>query len=209
MRLSSLSLIAAGVLSAAGLGLGLAARSSTVSEPEPRHPITDAMRREAAVRANLSGPGIDAIDTEGDRVDLRKLTATGPAFLIFIMDSCPCSIEAQPYFQRLYDGFGQKVPFVGITDGNLAQGKEWKAHFQMTFPLISDPKKELMKAFGARHSAYTALVGKGGTIVKLWPGYNQAMLREMKAAIAREGGVAEPTVDVTGAPTKPTSGCVF
>jgi peroxiredoxin len=209
MRLSSLSLIAAGILSAAGLGLVLAARPSSSPEPEPRHPITDAMRREAATRANSSGPTIDAVDTEGDRVELAKLAATGPVFLIFIMDSCPCSIEAQPYFQRLYDGFGQKVPFVGITDGNLAQGKEWKAHFQMIFPLISDPKKELMKAFGAKHSAYSALVGKGGRVVQLWPGYNQSMLTEMKAAIAREAGLAEPAVDVAEAPTKPTSGCVF
>ncbi|MHB8634977.1 MAG: peroxiredoxin family protein [Fimbriimonadaceae bacterium] len=167
------------------------------------------MRVAAAERANSSGPTMDRIDTEGDRVDLAKLTASGPAFLVFIMDSCPCSIEAQPFFQRLYDGFGQKVPFVGITDGTLAQGKEWKAHFQMTFPLISDPKKDLMKAFGAKHSAYTALVGKGGRIVRLWPGYNQAMLHEMIVAIAREAGVPEPAVDVAGAPTKPTSGCVF
>lgn len=209
MRLSRLSLIAAGFLAAAGLGLGLAARPNTLAEPEPRHPITDDMRREAAARANSTSPTIDAIDTEGDRVNLAKLTQGGPAFLIFIMDSCPCSIEAQPFFQRLYDGFGQKVPFVGVTDGTLAQGKEWKAHFQMVFPLISDPNKDLMKAFGAKHSAYTALVGKGGRVVQLWPGYDQAMLGEMKAAIAREAGMLEPAVNVSDAPKKPTSGCVF
>ena len=209
MRLSDLSLIAAGVLSAAGLGLLLAARPNVLAEPEPRHPITDEMLHEAAARANSTGPTIDAVDTEGDKVNLTKLTEGGPAFLIFIMDSCPCSMEAQPFFQRLYDGFGQKVPFVGVTDGTLVQGKEWKAHFQMTFPLISDPKKDLMQAFGAKHSAYTALVGKGGRVVKLWPGYDQAMLGEMKAAIAREAGVPDPKVSTSDAPTKPTSGCVF
>ena len=47
MRLSRLSLIAAGILAAAGRGLGLAAHPNTLAEPEPRHPITDDMRREA------------------------------------------------------------------------------------------------------------------------------------------------------------------
>jgi peroxiredoxin len=209
MRLSSLSLIAAAVLSAAGFGFVLASRPKTAAELEPRHPITDQMRREAATRTDSAAPTIAAVDTEGDKVDLASLTRDGPAFLIFIMDSCPCSLEAQPFFQRLFEAFGERVPFIGITDGTEDQGREWKAHFQMTFPLISDPKKDLMKAFGAKHSAYSALIGKGGTILRLWPGYNQSILQDMKAAISNEAALPEPRLKIDDAPTKPTSGCAF
>ncbi len=209
MRLESLSLFAAAALTLAGVGLLIAARPHMSSGPEPRHPITDAMRRDAATHDATRGPSFHVVDTEGDTLDLAALTKDGPVFLIFIMDSCPCSIEAQPYFQRLYDGFGGRVPFVGITDGTTDQGREWKAHFQMTFPLISNPKKELMHRFGAQHSAYSALVGKGGRIVRLWPGYDRSMLREIESAIAAEAGLPNPRIDVSGAPTKPTSGCIF
>ncbi len=209
MRLSKLPLVTGTIFCAASLALLLVARPHGNSEPDPIHPITPQMRAEAS-RATLTlAPTLDRVDTEGKTVDLAKLTEKGPAFLVFIMEGCPCSLEAQPFFQRMYDSFGQKVPFVGITDGTVAQGKEWKAHFQMTFPLISDPSKDLMKGFGAEHSAYTALVGRGGKIVQLWPGYDQAMLGEIKNAIAAEGSLPSPELIVSDAPTKPTSGCRF
>lgn len=210
MRLSSLSLAASALLIAGGVAFFVAARPrATSAEPEPRHPITEELRRAAAKVDNTSAPTFKLTDTEGASQDLAKVTANGPAVLVFIKDDCPCSIEAQPLFQRMYDAFGQKVPFIGITDGDLAHGKEWKAHFQQTFPMIADPKADLMKRFGAKHSAYTALIARGGRIVRLWPGYNQQMLGEITSAIAKEAGVGSPTLSVVDAPTKPTTGCAF
>lgn len=209
MKVRRLPLILAGILTVAGAGLFVAARPAHPDEPDPLHWLTEDLRRDAATHDDTAGPTFAVVDTEGDMVDLAKLTRGRPVFIVFIKDSCPCSYAAQPFFQRLYDGFDQKVPFIGITDGTEAQGREWKAHFQQTFPMIADPKVDLMRKFGAKHSAYTALIGKGGRVVRLWPGYDRQMLGEMIDTIAREAGVATPRIDISDAPRKPTTGCAF
>lgn len=210
MRLISLSLTTmVFAAAAAACAYYLAHARPAAVEPDPLHWMTKDMLDAAQKETNTVAPGFSAQSTEGVRIDLAGLIASGPVYLVFIKDNCPCSILAQPFFQRLYDAFGGKVAFIGITDGTLDQGKEWKAHFQMTFPLVSDPDKKLMHLFHAKGSAYSELIDTGGKIVKLWPGYNQSTLTNIDATIAKTADLPVPDLRVDDAPTKPTSGCTF
>jgi peroxiredoxin len=183
-------------------------RNSPTNEPDPRHWITADIRKQVAALAKTPAPTFTRTDTDGERIDLRAELAKKPVFLIFIMDGCPCSYEAQPFFQRLYAAYGDKVEFIAITDGTMEQAKEWKAHFQMVYPVISEPKKELMHLYRAIHSAYTALLTEDEGVVQMWPGYSQAELESISGGLSKASG-KRPKVDLAGAPHKPTTGCVF
>lgn len=177
-------------------------------EPDPRHAITPTIRREVATSSKTVAPEFERIDCNGGPVSLKTALAKGPVFLIFIMDSCPCSYEAQPFFQRIAKAYGDKVSFIGVTDGTPAQAREWKAHFEITYPVISEPKKDLMHLYKAKHSAYTALVNKDGSIEQLWPGYSQAELKSIAKSLGSVTA-SNPKLDFGDAPLKPTTGCEF
>jgi hypothetical protein len=53
------------------------------------------------------------------------------------------------------------------------------------------------------------LIGPGGTIEALWPGYSSGMLAELGARLARLTRQTEVPLDTSGAPAEMTSGCAF
>lgn len=209
IRLAKLSLAVSALLFSAGAVLLYAAHTRVEIEPDPIHPITNPMLEAAALETDTAAPNLVRKTTEGDTIDLSKLSKNGPVYLVFIKDNCPCSVIAQPYFQRLYDAFGGKATFVGITDADLSQAKDWKSHFQMTFPLISDPKLDLMKAYHATNSAFSELIGQDGRVVHQWPGYNRQILGNIEEAIANAAHLPDPNMDVSDVSTKPSAGCTF
>ena len=182
--------------------------ASNALEPEPRHPITEELRKQTAAQAGQAIPYFVRKNVDGEVFDLKQAVEKGPVFVIFIMEGCPCSYEAQPLFQRIEAAFGKKVQFVGITTGSVSEAKEWKAHFDMAYPVISEPDAKLMHDFKAVHSAYTALLTKEGGVVSMWPGYSQHELQSITEALNRATGLRE-IVAVTDAPRKPTTGCTF
>jgi peroxiredoxin len=178
------------------------------SEPEPRHRITPEMRRLAAAASHWPAPEFTRKDTDGLTLDLASLLARRPVYLVFIKEGCPCSIEAQPFFERLYKKFGDRVQFVAVTDGTPAEAREWKAHFQVVYPMLSEPKAGLMHDFKALHSAYSALITKEEGVVHLWPGYSRGELDSIVETLNLVTG-RKQVVAFDDAPRKPTTGCTF
>ena len=75
--------------------------------------------------------------------------------------------------------------------------------------LLADPKLEIIHAYKAQQSVYSALVSKDGHIVKLWPGYSSDMMQEMNKLMAEEVGEPARAFDTQYAPKEKTSGCYF
>ena len=69
--------------------------------------------------------------------------------------------------------------------------------------------RRVFKAYKANQSTYTTLVGKGGQILKQWPGYSRAMLVELDEMLAKETGRPAARIDTTMAPEKMNSGWAF
>ncbi len=132
-----------------------------------------------------------------------------PQFVYFILDGCPCSIDAQPLFNRIHARFKDKIDFIGIIDVDAAKGKDYAGQNNVLGPIVSDVKKEIIHAYGAKASVYNALIRPDGTIEKMWPGYDKAMLIELNSRLSKLTGTKEEPFDPGYAPTKPASGCAF
>lgn len=213
MRLSSFFVVALVCIAPIFGGCAKPAPSPAVSNGtavsfKPEHPVTPEMAKEAAKMDRKPAPEFSRKSLSGQPLQISGKQAK-PQFVLFILDGCPCSEDAQPIFNsfsKLWDG---KVEFIGVIDSAPDKAKVWTTDYRAAFPVISDSKKEIINAYHAKQSVYCALVSKEGQIVKLWPGYSTDLLKEMNTSIAKELGEEALAFDTQYAPKTKTSGCYF
>jgi peroxiredoxin len=175
-------------------------------EPE-KHLVTPAMLAATDAKAKQAAPTFHSIATDGVTYDLAELTARSSVVLVFIKDGCPCSADAQRFYNRLHETYGREVRFLGVIDADPNGGRAWGQRNRTAFPLLADPDLAIASRFGAESSAYMAVVERGGAIDHLYPGYSREMLAEASGRIARLAGVPPASIDATGAPEELSTGC--
>lgn len=176
---------------------------------EPRHPVTDPMWRKAKAVAGKSAPNFTLKDSDGHDVTLMAESKKGPVVLVFTKDGCPCSIEAQPFFNQISEKFGDKVVFLGIIDGEKHIASKYRDDFKVPYRMLLADDGAVFKSYDATQSVYTTLVGSDGNVIKQWPGYNKAMLVELSELLSEQTKVGPFQLDVSMAPAKMNSGCAF
>src|SRR6476659_47865 len=65
---------------------------------QPRHPVTQHMWKQANGAKGEFAPDFTVTDIDGNKESLETLTQNGPLFIYFVLDGCPCSIEAEPHY---------------------------------------------------------------------------------------------------------------
>jgi hypothetical protein len=186
-----------------------ASPNSTGSNAQPKHPVTEKMTEGAATMARKKIAQAKLESVQGIPVVIGGPNLPRPQFVLFILEGCPCSIDAQPIFNAFSKHWTGKVDFVGVMNASGKNAADWVSDYKPVFPVVSDPRLNLIHEFGAMQSVYSALLNRNGEIVKLWPGYSQDLLKEMNAAIAKEVGSEEKPFDAMYAPAVKTSGCYF
>jgi hypothetical protein len=83
---------------------------------------------------DVTAPAGRAEATDGSYYDIKELTRDGPAILVFIEDGCPCSQAAQPFFNLLFDAYGEHARFFGVFDGDVTAAKKWAKQISSSFP---------------------------------------------------------------------------
>lgn len=201
------------ILAAAGAVLAL---NSTPPSPDlgikfgqEIHPVTSKMVRETEALARKALPLRKTKTYLGEPVVLAPAKGERPQFLVFIQDGCPCSVDAQPLFNALHKRFGTRIDFVGIIDGDAERARAWAVEKSSRFAIVPDPEKDLIRAYGATSSAYSALVTRQGRLLKMWPGFSVAYLQEMNRLMAKLLGGATQPFDALYAPLEPRTGCAF
>ncbi len=174
-----------------------------------KHFVTPAMLASSSKMAEQVAPGFQSEATDGKGYRLETLVNEGPLVLIFIKDGCPCSLAAQVYFNRLHNAYGSRLPFFGVFDGSVTKAKAWGQGSGVAYPILSDPDLKIVSNYKAENSTYVALITKGGTIEKLWPGYSTEMLKDLSNHVAKLAGVEPKTVDLADAPEEMISGCPY
>jgi len=205
-----------------GVALMMAAKSESAPAPtetvsnewklapmEPRHPVTPEMWKKADGAKGMLAPTFSETDTDGNVQSLDDLTKDGPLFMYFVLDGCPCSIEAEPHYERLSKGFRSKVNFLVVSSAKPEQAKKWKSEFAVPYPVLSQPDLRLMHEYGVTNSVYCLLIGQDKKIIKMWPGYSATMLQEANALLAKSTGEKLSVFDSKLAPKIMTSGCPF
>lgn len=173
---------------------------------QPKHPITPDMERETGRLALKPAPDFTLTDPSGRSVRLGGYGK--PQFILFILDGCPCSVDAQPIMTKLSKRYDGKVDFVGVIDAGMDKAKDWKRLYSVPFPIVPDPDVKVIHAYEAKHSVYNCLVVEG-RIVKMWPGYSADILKQINGELAKAAGVEEMPFDPEYAPKAKTSGCLF
>ncbi len=176
---------------------------------EPRHPVTDPMWRKSRALTGKLAPMFELGSSDGSLVRLSDSCKNGPVVLIFTKDGCPCSIEAQQFFNQLAKGFEGRATFLGIIDADQQVADKYQHDFSVPYAMLLAGDGAVFKSFDAGQSVYTTLIGSDGTVIKQWPGYSKDSLMELDDALAR-ASMSEPVkLDLTMAPIKMSSGCKF
>ncbi|CAN5909621.1 hypothetical protein BH23PLA1_BH23PLA1_10410 [soil metagenome] len=177
---------------------------------DEEHLVTPEMLEQSQDAADRPIP-TDAFaeDADGRSQNLSALADADPLLIVFIKDGCPCSTSAEPFFQRLFDAYGDRVRFLGVIDGDRETARSWADRHGTPYPLLLDPDLELVRAFEVGNSAYVAVIARGGRIETLWPGYSAGMLTELSEQLARLGGTKVVPIEVDDAPELLYSGCPF
>ncbi len=197
-----------------GAGVYLATRPSPTIEGdlkdlEPRHPVTQIMLEESERMKLKLAPDFSGVDPLGKKWTFEELAAKRPLVLLFIKDGCPCSIDAQPIYNKLFEKFRGKAAFVGILDVDGEKAKKWIADNKPSFPVLVDPKLQIVRSFEAKNSVYTILIGADHRIEKMWPGYWVAMLQDLNGRLSADLDEKVSAFDTLYAPKAPSSGCTF
>jgi peroxiredoxin len=167
------------------------------------------MVAETEARHNALEPTFKVKDATGADVIVGDHQAKKPQFVYFVLDGCPCSFDAEPLFHDLYKRFKGNVDFVSVTNGDLEKAKLWRTELSVPYPVIPDPKEEIIHAYGAKAAIYSALITKDGHIAKMWPGYSKDLLIEMNTVMSKLAGVPEKPFDTKYAPITKATGCAF
>ncbi len=173
-----------------------------------RHYVTPEMIKSTDGMAAKAAPFFKLKDIHDIPVQLGG-AGSKPQFIYFVLKGCPCSIEAQPYFNRLYDRYKDKVDFVAVMSSKPADAKDYAGECNVLGPVISDPEKKIIKSYGAVASVYSAVVSPTGAILKMYPGISIDMLNELNSRLAKLANTKEMPFDTAYAPKEYATGCAF
>jgi hypothetical protein len=193
--------------------LGLNVKKPQRTSTEPRHPVTEKMIADVRKLNKKPAPFFKLPDSSGKPVQIGG-SGPMPQFIYSIKKGCPCSFDFEPAAHKVQKLFAGKIEFIAVSDMTLKEAQGWVSDFkdgamEIRYPVIPVPKLEVMKAYDLPASVFCTLVDKNGIIVKRWPGYSQADLRDMIASMAKLLNEKAPVLDVKFAPLKKTSGCAF
>ncbi|NVO18258.1 MAG: thioredoxin-dependent thiol peroxidase [Bacteroidetes bacterium] len=101
------------------------------------------------INAGVEAPHFEGIDQNGQHVDLKSLKGSKVVLYFYPKDSTPgCTAEAcdlRDNYQLLISK-GYKV--VGVSPDNESSHKKFADKYELPFPLLPDPDKKIIEAYG-------------------------------------------------------------
>jgi len=181
---------------------------SRSSAPE-KHYVTPRQLTASGAMADRVVVPFRVPDQDGKSVALAELSAGRPLVLVFIKRDCPCSVEFEPFFHRVYEAYRGGVRFAGVIDGPPEVARRYADANHVPYPVLADAEMRLVRTFGAENGAYVALLTPDGILDMLWPGCSVEMMQELGRRIATLAGVDEVPIDATGMPEALLTGCPY
>ena len=136
----------------------------------------------AMIEEGKKAPAFKLASSEGGEVSLKDLKGKIVVLYFYPKDDTPgCTKEACSFRDSLPDFKGLGVPVFGASPDDAKAHGKFVAKYQLNFPLLIDPEKKLLEAFGvwAEKSMYgrtymgvlraTFVVGADGKVEKVWP----------------------------------------
>jgi peroxiredoxin len=160
-------------------------------------------QRLSVVKAKVGDPSIEinAPASDGKTHTVKSLTEKGPVYLLFVKEQCSANPYATPFFQKIFEAYGDKVNFVGVINAEKAGHANWKKEYKGQWTTLFDPEKKIISGFGVRRSTPVIKIGKDGKVERVFLGWGKEVLMELSADMAKEAKIAEKPIDLSGAPS--------
>jgi peroxiredoxin len=138
--------------------------------------------------AGNAAPGFSLKGLDGKEYSLEKLRQQGPVVAAFFKVSCPVCQFAFPYLERLYKRYGgDGVTFLGISQDDNSDTKEFAKEFGSTFLMVLDEKQKgylASNAYGLTNVPTIFLIESDGTVKISCMGFDKKDLESIAEELA-------------------------
>jgi peroxiredoxin len=145
------------------------------------------------VAGNIA-PGFSLKALDGKGYSLETLLQKGPVVAAFFKVSCPVCQFTFPYLERLYKRYGGgDVTFVGISQDDAGDTKEFAQEFGATFPMLLDEAEKnypASNAYGLTNVPTIFLIEPDGAVKISCMGFDKNALEAIAAELAERKRIA-------------------
>src|ERR1700675_671404 len=139
---------------------------------------------------------------DGKEYSLHSLIQKGPVVAAFFKISCPVCQFTFPFLERLYKRYGSDgVTFLGISQDDARDTKEFAKEFGTTFPMVLDEKQKgypVSNAYGLTSVPTIFLIETDGTVKISCMGFDKKDLESIAAALAERKKIAPAALFLSG-----------
>jgi peroxiredoxin len=144
--------------------------------------------------AGNAAPEFSLKALDGKEYSLEKLRQQGPVVAAFFKVSCPVCQFAFPYLERLYKRYGgDGVTFLGISQDDAGDTKEFAKEFGATFPMVLDEKQKgyvASNAYALTNVPTIFLIESDGTVRVSCMGFDKKDLESIAEELAGRKKIA-------------------
>jgi peroxiredoxin len=138
-------------------------------------------------------PGFSLKSLDGKEHSLNDLLQRGPVVAAFFKVSCPVCQFTFPFLERLHKHYGgDAVTFLGISQDDARDTKDFAKEFGVTFPMLLDDEKGYIvsNAYGLTNVPTIFLIDTDGTVKVSSMGFDKKDLETIAAELAQRQKIA-------------------
>lgn len=140
------------------------------------------------IAAGNKAPGFSLKALDGKEYSLQELIQRGPVVAAFFKISCPVCQFTFPFLERIYKRYGgEGVTFLGVSQDDARDTKDFAKEFGVTFPISLDQKERnypASNAYGLTNVPTIFLIETDGTVKISCMGFDKNDLESIAAALA-------------------------
>ncbi len=144
--------------------------------------------------AGNAAPAFSLKALDGKEYSLQSLTQKGAVVAAFFKVSCPVCQFTFPYLERLYKRYGgDGVTFLGISQDDARDTKEFAKEFGATFPIVLDEKQKgypASNAYGLSMVPTIFLIESDGSVKISCMGFDKKDLESIARELAERKKIA-------------------
>jgi peroxiredoxin len=138
------------------------------------------------IASGATAPGFVLKALDGKEYSLGKLLERGPVVAAFFKISCPVCQFTFPFLERLYKRYGSgDVTFLGISQDNAADTRDFARQFGITFAMLLDEKGyPVSNAYSLTSVPTIFLIDTDGTVQISCQGFDKLDLETIARHLA-------------------------
>jgi peroxiredoxin len=147
-----------------------------------------------ALEAGVAAPEIRLPLLDGREFSLTQAQKRGPVVLGFFKVNCPVCQLAFPYLERIYKAYGSngKFTFIGVSQNDAADTKNFNREYGITFPTLLDDLKKYpaSNAYRLTNVPTIFLVSPEGEVEFSSVGWSKQDMEELNRRLAEISSIA-------------------